>query len=141
MSDLSRFLKKNAAPIESVKVVISDRFTNEKGEPIEWEIRALTATEDAEIRKRHTKMVSQGKRKPMVEKTDREAYLSGMVAAAVVYPDLRSEELQKSYEVMGEGALVKAMLTSGEYTELMRTVTELSGFDRDLDEEVEEAKN
>lgn len=141
MNELTAFLKKNAAPVETVKVAISDRFKDKDGKPIEWELRALTASEDAEIRKENTKTVSQGKRKPMVEKTDREMYLATMVARSVVYPDLKNIELQQSYGVMGDGALVKEMLTSGEYTELLSIVTEISGFDRDINEEVEEAKN
>lgn len=141
MSDLSIFLKKNAMPVETIKQVISNRFKDKDGKPAEWELRALTAAEDSEIRKRHTKMVSTGKRKPMVEKIDREAYLASMVAACVVNPDLTSVELQQSYGVIGEGPLVKQMLTNGEYTELLEIVTDISGFDRDINDEVEEAKN
>ena len=72
---------------------------------------------------------------------DRTAYTHALVAAAVVYPDLKSAELQKAYGVLGEAELLNAMLTIGEYATLSQAVTELSGLDEDINDLIEEAKN
>jgi hypothetical protein len=64
-----------------------------------------------------------------------------MSATAVVYPDLKNAELQKSYGVMGEERLLKAMLSAGEYVQLSGKIAEINGFDNDVNELVDEAKN
>ena len=59
---LSAFLAQNAVQIENTKMVVSKRFI-ENGKPIEWEIRALNAGEDEDIRKGATrKMPVPGRR-------------------------------------------------------------------------------
>lgn len=42
---------------------------------------------------------------------------------------------------MGEDALLKAMLTPGEYSDYLAKVQEVNGFDIAMDELVEDAKN
>ena len=42
---------------------------------------------------------------------------------------------------MGSDALLKRMLTSGEYAEFLTKVQEVNGFDVAFDEKVDEAKN
>lgn len=41
MSNLKAFLNENAIKRENVKVVVSDRFVNEKNQPVEWELHVL----------------------------------------------------------------------------------------------------
>lgn len=41
MSNLKAFLNENAIKRENVKVVVSDRFVNEKNRPVEWELHVL----------------------------------------------------------------------------------------------------
>ena len=64
-----------------------------------------------------------------------------MAAASTVYPDLYNEELQNSYGVMGEDALLKEMLTAGEYIAYIKKVKEVNGFNISEREIVDEAKN
>ena len=68
-------------------------------------------------------------------------YLGKMAAACTVYPDLTDAELQNSYGVMGEDALLKEILNIGEYNNYLSKVQEVNGFDTSMDELVEEAKN
>lgn len=139
MSGLSAFLAQNAIKAENEKHIISDRFVDEKGNPIPWEIRALTAEEDEALRKSCTKKVrSKGR---ITQETDYEEYMAKLIAASVVFPNLNDAELQKSYGVLGADKLVKKMLTSGEYIELLTKVQEINGFDKAMDDLVEEAKN
>ena len=43
---LSAFLAENAVPVENIKFVASKRFLGEDGNPIPWEIKTITGTED-----------------------------------------------------------------------------------------------
>ena len=60
----------------------------------------------------------------------------------MVVPDLYDAELQDSYDVKTPEDLLKALVDDpSEYSDLRTFIQELSGFDADLGEEVEEAKN
>ena len=64
-----------------------------------------------------------------------------MVATAVVFPDLSDAQLQKAYNVAGEAELMKNMLLIGEFATLSLAVQELSGLDRDINDDIEDVKN
>ena len=52
MSNLSAFMKGNAAEFGTVKIAISERFKDENGKAAEWEIKAINPEEDSRLRKR-----------------------------------------------------------------------------------------
>lgn len=142
MGNLSAFLAQNAIKIENVKHVVSERFLNEDGKPIAWEIRCITSAEDEAIRKSCTKRVPvPGKRNQFSQETDINLYLGKLASTCTVYPNLNDEDLQNSYHVMGAEALLKTMLTAGEYADYLAKIQEVCGFDRTLQDEVDEAKN
>jgi hypothetical protein len=68
-------------------------------------------------------------------------YLGKLAVACTVFPNLNAKELQDSYKVMGAEALLKAMLTPGEYASYVEKVQEVCGFSTPIEEEIEEAKN
>lgn len=141
MGNLSCFLAQNAVKIENSKLVVSKRFL-EKGKPVEWEIRAITTEEEEALRKSCTKKVPvPGKRGQYTQETDFDLYLGKIAVACTVFPNLNDKELQDSYGVLSADALLKKMLTPGEYTEFQAKVQELNGFDTDFNDTVEEAKN
>jgi hypothetical protein len=141
MSGLSAFMAENVAKGEIIKVVVSPRFAD-KGKPIEWEIRALTAGEDEAIRKSCTRRVPvPGKKGAFTQETDFDKYLGKLAVACVQYPNLNDAALQDSYKAMGADELLKKMLLPGEYAELLRKVQEINGFELGMDELVEEVKN
>lgn len=121
---------------QNEKIVISKRFM-EEGQPVHWEIRPIMQDENEQLMKKHTKR----DRKTQTETFDRSAYVTELTASAVVYPDLRSTELQKAYGVLGEAQLLKKMLLVGEFATLTQKVQTLSGLDEDINDTVEEAKN
>ncbi|MOA16947.1 Phage XkdN-like protein [compost metagenome] len=82
-----------------------------------------------------------GKNGAKVPETSPEDYLAKLAVASVVYPDLKDAELQRSYSVLGADILLKRMLLSGEYAALIQKVQELNGYDRDMNDLVEEVKN
>lgn len=61
--------------------------------------------------------------------------------ASVVFPDLNDAELQESYGVRGADNLYSALFLLGEANQILEKVTEISGIDVSMDDEIEEAKN
>ena len=142
MGNLSAFLAQNAVKVENIKYAVSSRFVDEEGKPLEWELCAITSTEDEALRKACTKRVPvPGKRGQYTQETDYNLYLGKLAAACTVYPDLNNSELQNSYGVMGADNLLKTMLSPGEYADYLSKIQEINGFDTDFEDQVEEAKN
>lgn len=142
MGTLSAFLAENALPVENIKFAASRRFLSPDKKPMEWEIKAISSTEDEALRKACTKRVPvPGKKNQFQRELDADAYLGKLAVACTVFPDLNNADLQNSYHVMGGEALLKAMLTPGEYAEYVSKVQEVCGFDTTLQDEVDEAKN
>jgi len=134
MSSLKAFL--NPIQVENKEVIVSNRF-QEDGKPVPFVIKPISEKENELLLKKYTKK----DKKTGQEVLDRTAYSHALVAAAVVYPDLKSAELQKAYGVLGEVELLNTMLTIGEYATLSQAVIELSGLDEDINDLIEEAKN
>ena len=132
MSKLSAFLHPVVENKEK-EVVISNRFLDEKGNPIPFKIRAITQEENDAILKLSTRRAKENGQ--TVEKLDNVDFSRRMVVAATVFPDFHEKELCDAYGVMDPLLVPGKMLLSGEYSRLMREITALSGFDT-LDEEV-----
>lgn len=163
--NLSAFMAKNALPAENVKFVLSPRFLSdepeldeqgrpivlsktEEGEPIykmkpmAWEIKPISGAEDEALRKACKKQVPVPGRKGQYQReTDYDLYTGKLAVACTVWPNLNDAALQDSYKVLGAEALLKAMLTNGEYANYVEKVQEVCGFTTTFQEEVDEAKN
>lgn len=140
MSELSAFLRKNAIPIETVKVVASKRFSDKDG-PVQWEIRPITTEKDEQLRQKATKYVKTGKRGATTPQMDIDKYAGLVCAASTIFPNLNDASLQDDWGVKDGVSLLKAMLTPGEYNEYKSKVLEVNGFDMTMEEAVDEAKN
>lgn len=142
MSNLSAFLAQNVEQLEHVKYIASKRIKDGDGKPVEWELKCLTSEEDSALRKSCTKKTQiPGRKYAFQPETDIELYTSRQITACVVFPDLNNRELQDSWGVMGAEALLKNMLTPGEYTDLSYKIQEINGYDTPFEEQVETAKN
>ena len=162
MSDFSAFMAGNAQKVGIVKFAVSDRFVekelNKKGEPIvtgkdkdgepiyktkpiEWELKAISSEMDEIIRSECTKKVPTGKRGQTKLELDENKYLGRMCAACVVYPDLKTADLQDSYGADSPDDLLKKILLPAEYTDLRVKVMEINGYDTSMEDLVDEAKN
>ena len=142
MGNLSAFLAENALKVENIKHIASKRFVDETNKPIEWEIACITSSEDEKLRKDCTKRVAvPGKRNQFTMETDYNLDLGRLAAKCTVFPNLDDAELQNSYGVMGSDALLKAMLTPGEYADYLTKIQEVNGFDISFEEKVDEVKN
>ena len=133
MGSLSAFL--NPVKTENKEVIISDRF-QENGEPVPFVIRPITQAENEELMKKHRKVDKNG-----IEVFNRIQYQQELTATAVVDPPLNNAELQKHYGVLGAPKLLSTMLYAGEYATLLEEVQKLSGFDTNINDDIEEAKN
>ena len=140
MANLKDFFAQNVSKIENIKYVASDRIVSE-GRPAEWEIRAINSVEDAAIKKRCTKQVTTAIKGQYRSELDVDLYAANLAVACTVFPDLNNAELQNSYEVMGAVELLRTMLSIGEYNDYLLKVQEVNGFNKTMDELVDDAKN
>ena len=143
MSDLSRFLKKNKKLKENVQYAVTKSLTDEKGQPLLWEIRPLTSKETNRLTDECT-FQEQVPGKPNVfrNKINSTKLLQKMMVASVVFPNLNDKDLQDSYRVMTPEELITEMVDNpGEYNNFGKYLNELNGFNEGINEKVEEAKN
>lgn len=140
-SKFSAFLSENVERIPNAKIVVSNRFKDENGKPVEWEIRAITSSEnDALQRRSFVNIPIVGQRGQYTKEMDQIKYVGLLLTASVVYPDLNDAELQDSYGVKTPEELLKNMLYAKEEELLAKKVMELSNLE-DLQALVDDAKN
>lgn len=140
MSTFSAFFAENRVEVPNVKYAVSKRFIDPAtGQPIEWELRQLNQKENDALIKSCTKTVHRNG--VSYQETDHLLYISKLMAACVVYPNLKNAELQESYHVVGEVELLKTMLSIGEYGDLGAQIKKLQNLDEDVNELITEAKN
>lgn len=140
--DMKSFFKESAIPVENVKYPASERFRDAEGKPLEWELRPLTSEEFEAILDRAKKKVpSPDNPRNLMVVTDNAKVRDEMLKASVVYPNLKSAELQDSWGAVGEIATLRAMLLPGEVNDLANVIQQISGFEVGMDEKIKTAKN
>lgn len=141
-NSLAAFMAQNAVKAEVIEAAVSKRFLDVDGKPVKWKLGAITSEEDESLRKSCTyKTQVTGKKDQFTMDFDNNRYIGVLAAKCVVYPDLNDVGLQDSYSVKSGDSLLKTMLLPGEYAKLVEKVQEINGYDRSMDEVVEEAKN
>ncbi|WP_046225573.1 phage tail assembly chaperone [Paenibacillus dauci] len=140
MSELSLFFAQNVSSDVVEEFVVSARFKDADGNPVSWKLRSMNEDENQECRKAATRKVK-GKNGMYTPEIEPNEYMAKLISASVVYPDLKNAELQKSYGVMGAESLLRKMLLPGEFAALGERVQELNGFNRDMNELVNDVKN
>ena len=143
MSDtqnLTAFLKNNVEIVNQVEYVASNRI-KAGDEPVAWKINVLQNKVIDKLRNRYTKMIKDGKTGVTREKFDSQGFNDAILLESIVFPNLDDMELQDSWGVNDPLELVKAMLTPGEYADLLNAVVEAQGFEVGMDEKVRAVKN
>ena len=125
MSKLSAFLHPVTEKKEK-EVVISDRFQDEKGNPIPFKIRSLSQEENETLMKKARRV-----RKTGQEEFNSTEYMRYLVVAATAEPDFSSKEVCDHFGVIDPSLVPGKMLMSGEYNLLVQEITKLSGFNQD----------
>jgi len=140
MSDFSMFFAGQSLAEITEEFVVSIRFKDAEGKPVPWKLRSITEEENQECRRAATRKVK-GKNGVYTPEIDPNDYMAKLMVTSVIYPDLKNSELQKSYGVFGAESLLRKMLLPGEFAALGERVQALNGFDRDMNELVDEVKN
>ncbi len=143
MSNLSRFLKQNKIKKANTTYPATASLLDEKGKPLLWTIKMITTKENDAIRDDcMIEVPIKGKIGTYRTKLDASKYMSKMISACIVEPNLYDKDLQDSYGVMTPEDLLKEMIDNpGEYNELAEFIQKFNGFDKVLEDKVEEAKN
>ena len=143
MSGISLFLKKNKIQKKNAKYAATKSLCDENGNPLEWEIRAISTIENEKLRESCTVEVQvPGKPNLFRPKLLSGKYVAAMLAASVVYPDLQNKELQDSYGVMTPEELIQLMVDDPvEYNDFAEFVQNFSGLDSTMQDKIDEAKN
>ena len=119
--------------------VLSGRFADEQGNPVNWKIRSINAAEDRRIKDSCFHYVTNAKGKAKKE-LDVTRYTALQTAACVIEPDLNNAELQDYYGVKDPVACLEKMLLPEEMNQLILAVNELNGGNA-LNEMIDDAKN
>ncbi len=143
MSTFNKFMKQNKIKKDNTTYKATKSLLGEDGEALDWVIKPLTTKENEVLLESCTIEVQvKGKPNMFRQKTDSQKYLSKLICASIVEPNLYDKDLQDSYGVMTPEDLIKEMIDSpAEYNDLANFIQEFSGFDTTLDDKVNEAKN
>lgn len=146
---LKAFMKQNTLKRDNKFVVISKRMVEEKIdektkektlEPVLWELKPIPEKLNARLKEEATEhdYSKEARRKGQTTTFNSTFYIQKLLAASVVYPDLKDIELQASYGVVGEEKLLVEMLYSDEYALLQEAVDD---FDGQITETIEDHKD
>lgn len=135
MGQLTDFLMKDYEQTSVQREVMISPF------PFPFVLRSITQEENKELEKSCEKKKFNPKTKQTEVETDRNLYVSRLLVTCCVEPNFKDADLQARFGVMGAEALAEKLLTPGQYSNLMFAVQELNGFDDDINDLVEEAKN
>ena len=121
---------------ENFEIVVSDRFIDEDGNPVAWSFRLLSAKEIDEL-----KNAAIVKKNKSLLKVDTKKLIVDTISETIIYPNLKSEELQNAYGAMNISELLDKMLEGREYERFTDKLMKAQGFMDDPDVIIGDAKN
>lgn len=121
---------------ENFEIVVSDRFVDEYGNPVAWTFRLLSAKEIDDL-----KNAAIVKKNKSLLKVDTKKLIVDTISETIVYPNLKSEELQNAYGAMNISELLDKMLEGREYERFTDKLMKAQGFMDDPDAIIGDAKN
>lgn len=139
MSELQAFL--NAHPIAGLtdEVAISERFRGPDGKVLKFKIRVLTHQEFESYRRQSLTISTQ--RKGRRVDLDSARFNSLVVINHTVDPNFKDASSIQQLGCTSPEEYLNRVLLPGEIVDLANAILKLSGFDEDMEELVEEAKN
>lgn len=139
MGTLHAFL--NPEKPENKEIIISNRFKDDKGNPVPFIIRAISQEENEALRKRATRTYKD-KTGETVREFDSAKFARIFTIAGTVQPDFQASDLCEAYDVVDPEKVLGKMLLAGEYSKLTDAIMDLSGLSNEaMAMEAEEAKN
>lgn len=136
MSKLMNFLIENSVEELTEEVPVGERFKDNEGNLLKFKIKAVPSDEFATLQKQCTVTRKKGK----VE-FDSKKFNEQIAINYTIDPNFRDAEAIKKLGVLTPEQLLNKTLLAGELTALVEAISKLSGFDQDIDELREEAKN
>lgn len=121
---------------ENFEIVVSDRFVDEDGNPLAWTFRLLSAKEIDDL-----KNAAIVKKNKSLLKVDTKKLIVDTISETIIYPNLKSEELQNAYGAMNISELLDKMLEGREYERFTDKLMKAQGFMDDPDVIIGDAKN
>ena len=143
MSNLKQFLKGNKKKKENTTFAATQSLLDEKGNPLPWVVRPIDSRKYEELQEKcsYEEQVT-GKAGQFRTKLNGTKFINELMVAATVEPDLFNAELQDSYDVKEPSDLLYELLDDPqEYNAYAEFVQKYSGYDKTLQEKVDEAKN
>lgn len=136
MSTLQEFL--NANPVEGLtdEVIVSPRFKDAEGNLLKFKIKALSGSEFEDVRKRSMEIKKKGKLEFNAQR-----FNNTVVINNTLEPNFKDAESIKKLGCVEPEAYLNKVLLPGEIATLAEHIQRLSGFDVDMDDLVDEAKN
>lgn len=131
MSKLADFLCENVVDDITDDVLISNRI------PFKFKIKAMTSKEFNRYRKMATKINAKSKTADF----DNAKLVEQIVINHTIEPDFRDASAIKKVGCVTPEQYLNKVLLAGEVEELNQRIQVLSGFDIDINEAVDEAKN
>lgn len=121
---------------EDFEIIVSDRFVDEEGNPLAWTFRLLSAKEIDDL-----KNAAIVKKNKSLLKVDTKKLIVDTISETIIYPNLKSEELQNAYGAMNISELLDKMLEGREYERFTDKLMKAQGFMDDPDVIIGDAKN
>ena len=135
MSRLTDFLIDNPVDNLTEEVVVSERFKI-GDELLKFKIKAVTPEDFSNLQKKHTKIGKKGK-----TDFDSAAFNIELVLDYTLEPNFRDADAIKRAKCLTPKQYINKSLKAGELTNLVSEISKLSGFESDIEDIKEEAKN
>ena len=137
MSELQDFLNSMSSDITD-DVAVSERFVDKKGNLLKFKIKSMSYDDYESARIQATIMP---KRKNEQIRFDSKIFNDKIIINNVIDPNFKDAESIKKKGCTTPEQYLHETLLPGEINELANKISALSGFDKDFDEEINEAKN
>lgn len=132
MNALQQFLTKNSVDNLTKEVSLGGRLKDFK-----FKIKALTGNQYNDFQS----LCIENPNSPKKRRFNTKKFNELIVINCVVEPNFKDAEWIKELGVVDAASAMYKTLLAGEITQLAEETLRLSGFDRDIEEEIEEVKN
>lgn len=139
MSTLQQFLNSNPVDNLTAEVAISNRFKDEEGNVLKFTIRAMSADDMAAYQKRAMKINPKSKDRKV--EIDASAIAKAIVINHTVVPSFKDAESIRGLGCSDADEYLQKVLLAGEIEELSKEIQQISGYNTNFEELVDEAKN
>lgn len=140
MSLLKDFLIENANITDKeIDVSVSKRFKGKDGKPLKFKIKPVSGEQFSDYQKRCSSIEFSNRKRTM--QLDSGKFNNMIIINHCVDPDFKDAELIKSVGVQTAEQALQKLLLAGEIVELSQQISAISGFDEDINEEIDNAKN